>query len=69
MRRRAGDLDNDGEVVINDVIALLQYSIFPNMYPTDYPGNLDFNGDRVVDISDVIKLLQYTIFPDLYPLN
>ncbi len=64
-----GDLTGDEKVDITDVIALLQYSIFPNLYPTDYPGDLDFNGDGRFDIGDVIALLQYSIFPDLYPLG
>ena len=64
-----GDIDENGTVDISDVIALLQHSLFPDLYPVDYPGDPDFNHDGSLDIQDVIVLLQYSIFPDLYPLG
>ncbi len=65
-----GDLNGDENVDVSDVVALLQYSIFPDMYPlTGYRGSVDFNRDGNIDVQDVVMLLQYSIFPDMYPLN
>lgn len=64
-----GDLTGDDIVDINDVTALLQHSIFPDLYTVSHPGGVDFNHDGMIDIYDVVALLQYSIFPDLYPLN
>ena len=65
----AGDLDGDGQVELADVILLLQHSLFPDFYPVNYPGSLDFNHDGVVNISDVVKLLQHVLFANIYPLD
>lgn len=65
-----GDLNGDNFVDVDDVVMLLQYSIFPELYPLEYyRGSVDFNKDGFVDVDDVVMLLQYSIFPDLYPLN
>ena len=64
-----GELDGDGEVDMNDAILLLQHSLFPELYPIDYKGNLDLNCDGAVDANDAILLLQYSLFPELYPIS
>ena len=63
-----GDLTGDEFVDINDAILLLQYSMFPDLYPISYLGNLDLTGDGAIDINDAILLLQHSMFPDLYPI-
>ena len=64
-----GELNSDGAVDMNDAILLLQHSMFPELYPLDYAGNVDFTGDGVVDMNDAILLLQHSMFPELYPIN
>ena len=64
-----GDVDKSCSIEANDAILLLQYSMFPELYPLDYTGNVDFTGDGVVDMSDAILLLQHSMFPDLFPLD
>ena len=66
---KLGDLNGDEIVDISDAVALLQYSIFPEFYPLNYSGNVDFNHDGTIDIGDAVLLLQYSIFPEFYPLS
>ncbi|MBQ7599674.1 MAG: CHAP domain-containing protein [Clostridia bacterium] len=63
-----GDIDCDGSVSINDVIALLQHMIFPDVYMLNYAGTTDLNNDGGSDINDVVALLQYSIFPEIYDI-
>lgn len=63
-----GDVDDNGEVDVDDVIHLLFYTIFGE---EDYPlnQNCDFDKSGEVDVDDVIYLLFNTIFGDEdYPL-
>lgn len=64
-----GDIDGSGEVDIDDAILLLQYSIFPDFYPIEYAGSVDFDKSGEIDIDDAVLLLQYSIFPDFYPIG
>ena len=64
-----GDIDGDGKVTGEDAILLLQYSVFPETYPIDYEGNVDFTKDGKIDAADAILLLQYSIYPELYPIT
>lgn len=63
-----GELNNDGVVDLNDAILLLQHSMFPELYPIEYSGSVDFTKDGNIDLNDAILLLQYSMFPDLYPI-
>ncbi len=63
-----GDVNGDGLLDLNDAIRVLQYSMFPELYPLEYEGNVDFTGDGVVDVNDAILLLQHSMFPELYPI-
>lgn len=65
----AGDMTGDDCVDVNDAILLLQYSLFPELYPISYPESLDFTGDGTVDMNDAILVLQHSLFPELYPLG
>ena len=64
-----GDITMDDDVDVNDAILLLQYSMFPDLFTIDYPGEVDFSGDGTVDVNDAILLLQHSMFPDLFPLE
>ena len=64
-----GDLNGDGVVDMNDAILLLQHSMFPDLYPLDYAGSVDFTKDGNIDLNDAILLLQHSIFPELYPIS
>ena len=64
-----GDLNEDDAVDVNDAILLLQHSMFPELYPIDYPGDVDFNDDGNIDMNDAILLLQHSMFPELYPIE
>lgn len=64
-----GDINKDGEIDKNDAILLLQHSMFPELYPLDYAGSVDFTGDGVIDMNDAILLLQHSMFPELYPID
>lgn len=64
-----GDINCDNCVDMNDAILLLQYSMFPELYPLGYKGNVDFTKDGNIDMNDAILLLQHSMFPGLYPIN
>ena len=63
-----GDISRDEVFDVNDAILLLQHSMFPDLYPIEYKGSLDFTKDGVVDMNDAVLLLQHSLFPDLYPI-
>ena len=63
-----GDVDLNAGVDVDDVLALLWYVLFPDMYPIgDVTADFDHNGS--VDVDDVLTLLWYVLFPDMYPLT
>jgi len=64
-----GELNGDGVVDMNDAILLLQHSMFPDLYPLDYAGSVDFTKDGNIDLNDAILLLQHSMFPELYPIS
>lgn len=64
-----GDLNHDEYVDMNDAVLLLQHSMFPELYPIEYNGSVDFTRDGYVDMNDAVLLLQYSMFPELYPIE
>jgi len=64
-----GDLNRDEYVDMNDAVLLLQHSMFPELYPIEYSGSVDFTRDGYVDMNDAVLLLQYSMFPELYPIE
>ena len=64
----AGDINCDGTIDVSDALLLLQYSMFPEIYPIEYDANVDFTRDGSVDVADAILVLQHSLFPELYPL-
>ncbi len=66
---KTGDINKDGIVNIEDVIALFRHNMMPTIYPINYTGSLDFNKDGIVDIGDCITLFRHSMMPDLYPLD
>ena len=65
--RVPGDIDGNGTVDVDDVLALLWYVLFPEDYPIDAEADFDHNGST--DVDDVLTLLWYVLFPEDYPLN
>ena len=61
-----GDVDNNGVVDLDDVIALLLYVSMPEVFPIT--GNADFNASGTIDVDDVLELLLYVSMPDQFPL-
>ncbi len=61
-----GDMDENGEVDLDDAIYLLYYINFPGKYPVSQSIDLDCNG--VEDLDDAIYLLYHINFPGKYPL-
>lgn len=62
-----GDIDGNGEVNRDDVIALLLHVSMPAAFPISVPA--DFNGDGLITRDDVIQLLLHVSMPDAFPLN
>jgi hypothetical protein len=62
-----GNLDDDGDVDVDDVLTLLWNVLFPEDYPIK--AEADFDGNGTVDVDDVLALLWYVLFPEEYPLN
>ena len=61
-----GDIDGNGDVTNEDVVALLWNTLFPEENPIN--GFADFNGDGSVTNEDVVVLLWHTLFPEENPL-
>ena len=62
-----GDVDNDGDVDMDDAIYLLFNVNFPASYPVGQPANFDGLGEVTMD--DAIYLLFHVNFPSSYPLH
>ncbi len=62
-----GDLDENGEVDLDDAIYLLYHVNFSSKYPLSQSA--DFNSDGNTDLDDAIYLLYHVNFPNKYPLN
>ena len=64
-----GDIDGNEFVDLDDCLVLFQYSMFPDIYPVEYTGNMDYDHNGVVDLDDCLALFQYSMFPDIYPIS
>ncbi len=62
-----GDIDGNGTVNRDDVIALLLHVSMPAAFPLNIPA--DYNGDGVITRDDVIQLLLHVSMPDAFPLQ
>ncbi|MBQ9555375.1 MAG: leucine-rich repeat protein [Muribaculaceae bacterium] len=56
----AGDVNGDGQVTIDDVVALIDYLLSGNASLEDV-ANADCNGDGQVTIDDVVALIDYLL--------
>ena len=61
-----GDVDENGEVDLNDAIYLLYHVNFSDTYPVNQ--SVDFDSSGTVDLNDAIYLLYHVNFPVSYPL-
>ena len=62
-----GDVDTNGNIDVDDVLALLWNVLFPEDYPIEVDA--DFDGNGTTDVDDVLTLLWHVLFPEDYPLN
>ncbi len=63
-----GDIDGNGELDIQDALALFKYSMLPATYPLEYSGDVDFNRDGEINIQDALQLFKHSMLPSVYPL-
>lgn len=61
-----GDVDTNGEVSTDDVVALLLHISMPDLFPIAVEA--DFDGDGNITTEDAIKLLLHISMPDMFPL-
>ena len=62
-----GDIDGNGEVNRDDVVALLLHVSMPDAFQITIPA--DYNGDGQVTRDDVIQLLLHVSMPESFPLQ
>ena len=62
-----GDMNDDGIISNDDVVALMWHNLFPSQYPMSV--NADLNHDGAVNNDDVIALMWHNLFPNDYPLR
>ena len=62
-----GDINGDEEITSDDAVYLLNYTLFPELYPLSCGA--DFDRDEKITSDDAVYLLNYTLFPNLYPLE
>lgn len=62
-----GDIDGNGLVNRDDVIALLLHVSMPAAFPISIPA--DYTGDDQITRDDVIQLLLHVSMPDTFPLQ
>ena len=63
-----GDIDDDGDVDMDDAVYLFCYSMVPELFPLSYKGDVDFNADNSIDVKDAMLLFNYSMLPDIYPI-
>ena len=65
---RLGDINGNGVINQEDVVALLLYITMPDMFSV---GNatVDLNRDTWVNTEDAVNLLLYITMPDMFPLQ
>ena len=64
---KPGDLDGNGQVNADDVVALLLYVSMPDVFTIQGNGDLDHSG--AVNTDDVVMLLLHVSMPDTFPLE
>jgi len=62
-----GDMDNDGDVDVDDAVYLLQHILMPGLFPIAQSGDISADGQS--DVDDAIYLLQHVLMPGLFPLQ
>ena len=53
---KLGDIDNDGELKVSDVLAIQKYIALVNMFTVIERAQADFNGDGAVSVADVLAI-------------
>ena len=69
MRLKAGDLDENNSVDMDDAIYLLFHYFFPEYYPINQYQAPDYDKDGDVDMDDAFYLLYHTYFPERFPIQ
>ena len=64
----AGDIDCNGLVNTDDVVALLLFISMPDIFPLGEGVQADFNKDAAVNTDDAVQLLLHISMPDVFPL-
>lgn len=53
---KPGDIDNDGELKVADVLAIQKYLALVDMFSVLQRAQADYNGDGVVSVADVLAI-------------
>lgn len=53
---KPGDIDNDGELKVADVLAIQKYLALINVFSVIQRAQADFNGDGAVSVADVLAI-------------
>ena len=64
-----GDVDRNGKVNTDDVVALLLYVTMPDDFPLGDGVYADFDNSGKINTDDVIRLLLHITMPDIFPLK
>ena len=62
-----GDMDNNGDVDVDDAIYLLQHVLMPELFQVRQPADMDKKDG--VNVDDAIYLLQHVLMPNQFPLT
>ncbi len=61
-RDQLGDVNDDGQVNILDIVMIVQFLLYPENIPTDYEfWAMDANGDDSLDVTDIVLIVNYIV--------
>ncbi len=69
-RQKRGDITNDGNVTVSDVVRITRYSLGIYELTEEQKLSADVNGDGVVDVKDITLIMQYALgLIDSFPVD